>query len=382
MTESATGPAVAATDRHQQKIFVSYARQDRDKIRNVVEGLRLLGNDVWFDEELSGGQAWWDTILQRIRSADVFVQTITPSSARSQACESERHYATAVGKPVLPVFLEELPTSILPSDLAVLQAVDYLDESPERRAFRLAGALQRLPATPPLPEQLPAPPPVPLSYLVELSDQLRTPSLTLDEQMQIVSRLRKAVAEPEDHAAALELLRQLKARSDLYYAVVADVDRLRTEIEEARAGPAPAPAPAPAPPPQAEPEPAASAPPSPPPETPAPVEAAPPPAPVPPATDAALEAELAKWNWGAFLLAWIWGVGNNVYRAFLTWVPFYGLYEWYLLGRNGNRWAWEKGNWSSVEAFRATQRKWAMWGVIVVAFVVVVVIASSGSGSG
>jgi hypothetical protein len=373
MTESATGPAVAATDRHQQKIFVSYARQDRDKIRNVVEGLRLLGNDVWFDEELSGGQAWWDTILQRIRAADVFVQTITPSSARSQACESERHYATAVGKPVLPVFLEALPASILPSDLAVLQAVDYLDESPERRAFRLAGALQGLPATPPLPEQLPAPPPVPLSYLVELSDQLRTPSLTLDEQMQIVSRLRKAVADPDDHVAALELLRQLKARSDLYYAVVADVDRLRTEIEEARA------APAAAPPPPAEAAPVEGAPP--PPETTAPVEAEPPPAPAAPAPDA-LEAELRKWNWGAFLLAWIWGIGNNVYRAFLTWIPFYGLYEWYLLGRNGNRWAWEKGNWSSVEAFRSSQRKWAAWGIVVVVFVVIVVIASSGSSGG
>jgi hypothetical protein len=353
MTDSVTGPAVAASHRRQQNIFVSYARQDRDRITSVVEGLRLLGNDVWFDEELSGGQAWWDTILQQIRECDVFVQAITPSSARSEACQSERRYAAGVGRPILPVFLEQLPTSILPSDLAVLQAVDYVDEAPERRAFRLAGALQKLPAAPPLPAELPPSPPVPLSYLVELSDQLRTPSLSLDEQMQIVSRLRKAVGEPDDHAAALELLRQLKARSDLFYAVSLDVDRLRAEIEAAETPsvqqqPQPKPDPQPAP---------------------------------PPAADGALEAELQKWNWGAFLLVWIWGIGHNVYRSFLTLIPFYGLYEWYLLGRNGNRWAWENGRWESVDAFRVSQRKWATWGVVVVAFLVVVVIASGSSGS-
>ena len=31
--------------------------------------------------------------------------------------------------------------------------------------------------------------------------------------------------------------------------------------------------------------------------------------------------ELDRWNWGAFLLNWIWGVGNNTYIALLTLVP-------------------------------------------------------------
>lgn len=385
MTEGAVGPPAAANVRRDQRIFVSYARQDRDKIKGVVEGLRLLGNDVWLDEELSGGQAWWDTILERIRDSDVFVQVITRSSARSHACESERTYATAVGRPVLPIFLEQLPASILPSDLAVLQAVDYVDEAQDRRAFRLAGALQRLPAAPPLPEQLPTPPPVPLSYLVELSDQLRTPTLTLDQQSQIVSRLRKAVGEPDDHAAALELLRQLKTRSDLYYAAAVDVDRLRGEIEAAQGQATTAP-----PPEQSEPPPRAAEP------VPA-IHAAAPSAPVsahteaasepsrvaaPPEAGDALEAELRKWNWGAFLLVWIWGLGNGVYRSFLTLVPFYGIYEWIMLGRNGNRWAWENGSWDSVETFRSKQRTWAKWGVGVwVAFWIIAVAANRNSGS-
>ena len=92
-----------------------------------------------------------------------------------------------------------------------------------------------------------------------------------------------------------------------------------------------------------------------------------------------LEAELNKWNWGAFLLGPIWGLGNSVGRSFLTLIPIYGIYEWILLGQRGNRWAWEHRHWESVVAFRKTQRKWALWGVIVIALLLIIVIASSGS---
>jgi hypothetical protein len=28
-------------------------------------------------------------------------------------------------------------------------------------------------------------------------------------------------------------------------------------------------------------------------------------------------AEIDRWNWGAFLLNWIWGIGNDTYIALL-----------------------------------------------------------------
>ena len=37
-----------------------------------------------------------------------------------------------------------------------------------------------------------------------------------------------------------------------------------------------------------------------------------------------IPAEIDRWNWGAFLLNWIWGIGNNTYIALLTFVPFFG----------------------------------------------------------
>ena len=95
-----------------------------------------------------------------------------------------------------------------------------------------------------------------------------------------------------------------------------------------------------------------------------------------------LEQELRKWNWGAFLLTVIWGIGNGVMRSFLTLIPFYGLYEWFMLGINGNRWAWEKRRWESVEQFHRSQRAWAKAGVIVYAvlFFLYLLIVAAGSG--
>jgi TIR domain-containing protein len=101
--------------------------------------------------------------------------------------------------------------------------------------------------------------------------------------------------------------------------------------------------------------------------------------PVEPAADeAAVENELKKWNWGAFLLGPIWGIGHGVFRSFLTLVPIYGIYEWIMLGRQGNRWAWEQRRWDSIEGFRKTQRKWALWGAIVSTLFVLILLASSG----
>ena len=64
--------------------------------------------------------------------------------------------------------------------------------------------------------------------------------------------------------------------------------------------------------------------------------------------------ELDRWNWGAFLLNWIWGVGNNTYIALLTFVPFVGIVMPFVLGAKGSRWAWRNGRWDNVEHFERT----------------------------
>jgi hypothetical protein len=79
----------------------------------------------------------------------------------------------------------------------------------------------------------------------------------------------------------------------------------------------------------------------------------------------AIPAEIDRWNWGAFLLNWIWGVGNNTFIALLTLVPFVGLVMPFVLGARGSRWAWRNGRWDSVAHFKRVQRLWGIWGAVI-----------------
>lgn len=90
-----------------------------------------------------------------------------------------------------------------------------------------------------------------------------------------------------------------------------------------------------------------------------------------------LPTEYQKFNWGAFLLTWIWGIGNKTYIAFVIFavsllniIPFVGWIAplafsiW--LGIKGNEFAWNNNHWDNLEQFNNVQRKWAMWGGIVI----------------
>ena len=85
----------------------------------------------------------------------------------------------------------------------------------------------------------------------------------------------------------------------------------------------------------------------------------------PPLEKAAIPVEIDRWNWGAFLLNWIWGIGNNTFIALLTLVPGAGLIMAFVLGVKGSAWAWRNGRWDSIEHFKRVQRLWAIWGVVI-----------------
>lgn len=91
---------------------------------------------------------------------------------------------------------------------------------------------------------------------------------------------------------------------------------------------------------------------------------------------AAVPAEVLTggFNWGAFFLHWIWGLGNKTYLTLVMfatllvcWIPVVGalaplgLCIWF--GMKGNEWAWQNKQWESVEQFHSVQKTWAAWGL-------------------
>ena len=71
------------------KVFISYARPDEDRVEQIAKHLTEFGREVWYDEELRGGQDWWDVILQTIRSCDLVIFVLSPDSVLCPRC-SER----------------------------------------------------------------------------------------------------------------------------------------------------------------------------------------------------------------------------------------------------------------------------------------------------
>ena len=90
---------------------------------------------------------------------------------------------------------------------------------------------------------------------------------------------------------------------------------------------------------------------------------------------AVIPPEIDRWNWGAFLLNWIWGIGNGTYIALLTLVPLVGLVMIFVLGAKGSAWAWRNRKWDGVAHFKRVQRLWAIWGCIVLAATVILAVA-------
>lgn len=69
------------------------------------------------------------------------------------------------------------------------------------------------------------------------------------------------------------------------------------------------------------------------------------------------------WSWGAFLLNWVWAVGNRTWIGLLALIPYVGFGIAIWLGIKGREMAWKNGQWESVEHFNRVQKKWSQWGV-------------------
>jgi hypothetical protein len=72
------------------------------------------------------------------------------------------------------------------------------------------------------------------------------------------------------------------------------------------------------------------------------------------------------WSWGAFLLNWIWAIANKTWIGLLCLIPYIGFVFSFYLGFKGRELAWRNKVWDDIDHFNRVQRKWSMWGLILV----------------
>ncbi len=104
-------------------------------------------------------------------------------------------------------------------------------------------------------------------------------------------------------------------------------------------------------------------------------QAAPAAAPIAPDSTAkkAVPEGIKGWSWGAFLLNWVWAIGNKTWIGLLALIPYGGLIMAIILGFKGREWAWQNKEWESVEHFQRVQKQWNFWGFIVAGVMLIVI---------
>lgn len=208
-------------------VFVSYARENQEAVKSLALDLGELDYQVWFDNELTGGQTWWDQLLAKIRECDRFAFGLSPESLDSQACKLERTYALNLGKSILPILIaDDVPTDLLPTDLAQVHFVDYR-AADKRALISLLKAIKRLPLPRPLPSPLPEPPAAPVSYLGSLRERVESAGqLSSQEQAELLLTLKRGLKDAKGKVGALTLLKQMRNRQDLYAWIGEEIDEL------------------------------------------------------------------------------------------------------------------------------------------------------------
>ncbi|MGH9428297.1 MAG: TIR domain-containing protein, partial [Terriglobia bacterium] len=218
------------------KTFISYNRQDIETVKTLAKDLHDLGHSVWFDQDITGGQPWWNKILANVRECEIFVFALTPASLASHACMQELGYSHNLGKSILPILLsDKVNVSRLPSPLNEIQLLDYRRQ--DKDAFKgLDKAIKSLPSPEPLPDPLPDPPPIPVSYLSTLREKIETTKLlSLEDQVGLVFKLKNRLEEDHFQQEAdelRELLLRLRQRDDLLAKVAKDLDLVMARIDE------------------------------------------------------------------------------------------------------------------------------------------------------
>jgi hypothetical protein len=123
-------------------IFISYAREDRDKAKALAELFRQQGWSVWWDRNIPPGRSFDEVIEEALGAANCVVVLWSKNSASSDWVKSEA--AEALQRKILvPVRIE---SANVPLEFRRLQTVDLSDWKGDSGHAELGGFLEAVAA--------------------------------------------------------------------------------------------------------------------------------------------------------------------------------------------------------------------------------------------
>jgi len=88
-------------------LFTSYARHDSELVVPTVSELKGKGVGIWIDLDISAGTEWDSELERSIMTCSGLLAFISPRFANSRYCRREIKFADALGKPIIPIILED-----------------------------------------------------------------------------------------------------------------------------------------------------------------------------------------------------------------------------------------------------------------------------------
>ena len=95
-------------DEEKPFIFISYSHRDREAVLEIIKRLYEEGWKIWYDEGLTIGDRYDETLEEHVRDCSVFLLFVTSHSLNSRYCrDNEIPWANRYGKPIIKCILEE-----------------------------------------------------------------------------------------------------------------------------------------------------------------------------------------------------------------------------------------------------------------------------------
>ncbi|MFZ2032056.1 MAG: toll/interleukin-1 receptor domain-containing protein [Vitreimonas sp.] len=102
-------------------VFISYASEDRDRVRPLAEALQKRGFRIWWDRSLAAGQDYAQIIERELRGAKAVIVVWTRGSSASTFVRDEAGRARDEGR-LVPVMLDRVE---IPLGFGAFQAEDF-----------------------------------------------------------------------------------------------------------------------------------------------------------------------------------------------------------------------------------------------------------------
>lgn len=133
-------------DEEKPFVFISYSPKDRDIILDIITPLYEAGWKIWYDEGLTIGDRYDETLKEHIRNCSVFLLFVTNHSRESRYIrENEIPWAIEFDKPIIKcIFDKEIDCdfskvsfieTVSPLEIkSVFERVNGLSKGKEREA--------------------------------------------------------------------------------------------------------------------------------------------------------------------------------------------------------------------------------------------------------